>query len=269
MRARCKVVAWVFGAIIVAVALTACPAPRARAADEVLVFAAASLKTALDDVAAAWADGTRARATIAYAGSARLARQIAQGAPADLFISANIAWMDTLQNDRLIEPATRRNLLRNRIVLVAHGRSASQVTLTRGFDLTGLLNGGKLAMAMVDAVPAGIYGKAALTSLGVWKAIAPHVAQADNVRIALALVARGEAPYGIVYATDALASDNVTVVATFPPSTHPPIVYPAAVTTASRNRARARRFLDFLSSAGARSLFVRHGFEPIAAPGTN
>lgn len=269
MRVLCRPIAVAVATILIAAALTVGVARHAAAADEILVFAAASLKTALDEVATAWANKSGARANIAFAGSARLARQIRQGAPADVFISANVAWMDTLQSDRLIEPATRRDLLRNRIVLIAHGRDVSPVTFTKSFDLTRLLNGGRLAMAMVDAVPAGIYGKAALTSLGIWKAVAPHVAQVDNVRFALALVARGEAPYGIVYATDAGASDNVTVVATFPQASHPPIVYPAAATTASRHKALARSFLDYLSTAKARALFEQQGFDAIVASTTN
>ena len=238
----------------------------AAKADEIVVFAAASLKTALDDISAAWTQATGHAAAISLAGSSTLARQIGQGAPADVFISANVQWMDALERDRLIAPDSRRDLLRNSIVLVAHGKKAAPVTIGPGFDLAGLLGDGRLAMAMVASVPAGIYGKAALTSLGVWDSVAAKVAQADNVRAALTLVARGEAPYGIVYATDAAASDNVTVVGTFPSDTHPPIVYPAALVKTAADKPAARDFLSFLASDRARTLFEKQGFVVIARP---
>jgi len=239
------------------------PTPRQAAAQgAVVVFAAASLKNALDDVVAQWEAETGGAVTVAYAGSSALARQIQQGAPADVFISANVAWMDELEADGLIRPGSRRDLLRNRLVLIAHGRDAAPVEVAAGFDLPGLLGDGRLAMALVDAVPAGLYGKAALSALGVWDSVAPRVAQADNVRAALALVARGEAPYGIVYATDATADDNVTVVATFPAESHPPIVYPAALAAGS-DAGDAAALLAYLGSAPARPLFERQGFTVI------
>jgi len=253
------------------VALGAIGAPlakRANAADDVVVFAAASLKTALDDICVAWSKKTGHKVSVSFAGSSSLAKQIQQGAPADIFISANVAWMDTLQKDNLIDAASRRILLRNRLVLIAHGKSAEKIEIKNGFNLAGLLDDGKLAMAMVDSVPAGIYGKAALVSLGVWDAVAPKVAQSDNVRTALALVARGEAPFGIVYETDAVASDNVTVVATFPEQTHPPIIYPVAVVAESKKKSTAESFLDYLASNDARPIFEREGFwiiEPMVA----
>lgn len=234
-----------------------------KAGDEIVVFAAASLKNALDDISAAWSKKTGNTARLSLAGSSTLATQIQQGAPADVYISANIKWMDVLQNAKLIDPATRRDILRNRLVLIAHGKAAPAVAIASGFDLAGLLKGGKLAMAMVDSVPAGIYGKAALTSLGIWDAVSPNVAQADNVRAALALVARGEAGYGIVYATDAAASDNVTIVGTFAAETHPPIIYPAAVVAESKNKSAATGFLDFLASDTAKPLFEKQGFSVI------
>ena len=206
-------------------------APTARAED-LLVFAAASLKNALDAVAAGWAEESGNTATISYAASSALAKQIEEGAPADVFFSADLAWMDYLEERDLIDPATRTSLLGNRIVLVG-GPDAAPIDIAPGFDLAGALGGGKLAMANVDSVPAGKYGKAALESLGVWESVAGDVAQADNVRAALSLVALGEAPLGIVYATDANAEDNVTVVGTFPDDTHPPIVYPVARTASS------------------------------------
>lgn len=238
-------------------------AKRAVAADEIVVFAAASLKNALDDISADWTKASGNKVRISYGGSSNLAKQIQQGAPADVFISANVEWMDTLQKDNLVDAASRRILLRNRIVLIANGRSADKIEIKNGFDLAGLLKDGKLAMAMVDSVPAGIYGKAALTSLGVWDAVSPKVAQSDNVRAALALVARGEAPFGIVYATDAAASDNVTVVGTFPEQTHPPIIYPAAVVAESKTKPAATSFLDFLVTKDAKQIFEREGFSVI------
>ena len=242
---------------------------RALAADEVVVFAAASLKNALDDVAADWRAKTGNTAKISLAGSSTLAKQIQQGAPADVFISANEQWMNALQKDKLIFDSTRRKLLNNTIVLIAHGKSAKPVKISKGFDLVSLLGKGKLAMAMVDSVPAGIYGKAALTSLDVWKTVSPLVAQSDNVRAALALVARGEAPYGIVYATDAAASDNVTIVGTFPENSHPPIIYPAAVIASSKVKGAATSFLTYLSSDAAAKFFTKQGFSMVAPTNTN
>ncbi len=251
----------VAASLIMAMAIVACAGPfvGTAGAAEVTVFAAASLKNALDDVARAWHEASGNSAVVAYAGSSQLARQIEQGAPADLFISANPDWMDYLEEAKLIDPASRKDLLGNRLVLVAHGRDAAPVAIGPGFDLAGLLGRGRLAMAMVDAVPAGMYGKAALESLGVWTSVRDHVAQADNVRAALTLVALGEAPYGIVYATDAAAADDVTVVGTFPEASHPPIVYPVALTLAG-DTPEARQLLAFIASPAARPLFERQGF---------
>lgn len=250
--ARVRPLAIVFAAALVLAA-------RPAAADDLVVFAAASLKNAMDDVAQAWSAETGGAVAVAYAGSSALARQIQQGAPADVYLSANPDWMDALEADGLVDAETRRDLLGNRLVLVAHGDDAAPVAIAPGFDLARLLGDGRLAMALVDAVPAGIYGRAALESLGIWNEVAPKVAQGDNVRVALALVARGEAPYGIVYATDAAAEDDVTVVGTFPADSHPPIIYPAARVTDS-DHPDAAPFLDHLSSDAARALFERHGF---------
>lgn len=252
-------------AFVVALSFTALAAviPVRANAGDITVFAAASLKDALDEVVAAWQQRSDARVRVAYDGSSRLAQQIMHGAPADLYISANERWMDVLEKAGRIEPATRRNLIENRLVLIAHGKLAQPVTITQGFDLAGLLGNNRLSMAMVEAVPAGIYGRTALTSLGVWAAVAPKVVQSDNVRAALALVQRREAPYGIVYATDAVAARNVTVVGRFPPETHPRIVYPAAVVRGSANASAARGFLDFLTSAPAQGRFDHHGFKVI------
>ena len=191
-------------------------APSAWAA-EVVVFAAASLKNALDAVSADWAKASGDTATISYAASSALAKQIEQGAPADIFFSADLDWMDYLEERKLIDPATRKSLLGNAIVLVAAGKDAAPIDDRAGLrSRRRARSGGKLAMANVDSVPAGKYGKAALESLGVWDSVAASVAQADNVRAALSLVALGEAPLGIVYATDANAEPKVSVVGTLP-----------------------------------------------------
>ncbi len=230
---------------------------RPAQAETVTVFAAASLKTALDQIAADWQRQTGNRAVISYAGSSQLARQIEQGAPADLFISADEGWMDAAEKAGMIVPASRRDLLGNSLVLVAP-KGTKPVAIKKGFDLAGVLGPGRLAMALVDSVPAGIYGQAALTSLGVWAAVQPKVAQADNVRAALALVATGEAPYGIVYATDARAEPRVTVVGTFPQDSHPPIIYPAALVAGAKPAAAG--FLDDLSGPQATAAFEGQGF---------
>ncbi|WP_425089009.1 molybdate ABC transporter substrate-binding protein [Stappia sp.] len=246
-----------------ALAVTLLPAGAARAekAEAVTVFAAASLKTALDEVAALWRDETGFEVVVSYAGSSALARQIEAGAPADLFISANPGWMDRLEAAGLLSAESRRDLLTNAIVLIGHGPDVAQVTLSPDLDLAGLIGDGRLAMALVDAVPAGIYSKAALETLGLWDKVAAKVAQADNVRAALALVAIGEAPFGIVYATDALAEDRVSVAARFPADTHPPILYPAARTAESAHP-QADALLAFLRGPAAMTVFQRHGFSP-------
>lgn len=233
--------------------------PLPAAAAEVVVFAAASMKTALDPIAEAFQQATGDRVTISYAGSNALAQQILQGAPADIFISASSQWMDEVEKGGDVAESSRTDLLGNRLVLVAHDAAAPQLTPAQGFDLSGALDGGKLAMALVDSVPAGQYGKEALTTLGVWDQVEPHVAQADNVRAALALVATGEAPLGIVYATDAAAEPNVHVVGTFPEDSHGPITYPAALLKNARDEAD-RAFFEALSAPEADAVFQQHGF---------
>ncbi|MGC9449062.1 molybdate ABC transporter substrate-binding protein [Cereibacter johrii] len=233
--------------------------PRPAVAEEVVVFAAASLKTALDRIAADYEAASGNSVTISYAGSNALAKQIIEGAPADLFLSAAVNWMDEVEKAGLVAEGTRRDLLGNSLVLVAHGRGAAPVEIGPGFDLEGLLGGEKLAMALVDAVPAGQYGKASLETLGIWDAVAPSVAQADNVRATLALVASGEAPYGIVYATDAAADESVSVVGTFPADSHPPIVYPAALLTGAEDAAD-RAFFERLGAPEAAAVFEAQGF---------
>lgn len=238
-------------------------AARAQGRD-VVVFAAASLKTALDEIAAHWARATGAPPPkIAYAASNTLARQIEQGAPADLFLSADLDWMAYLAARGLIRPETRVNLLANRIVLIGPKDSKTGLALAPGAALGPALGGGKLAMGNVAAVPAGKYGKAALEKLGLWDAVKGQVAQADNVRAALLLVSRGEAPLGIVYSTDAASDPGVRVIALFPEETHPPVVYPGAVVRDSTNPAAAA-LLEALQGAAAAEIFARHGFVVLA-----
>ncbi|MBD1203996.1 MAG: molybdate ABC transporter substrate-binding protein [Rhodobacteraceae bacterium] len=228
-------------------------------AEEVVVFAAASLKTALDAVAAEFEAETGHDVTVSYAGSGQLAKQIIQGAPADIFISAAENWMDEVERAGLVVAGTRADLLGNQLVLIAHGKGAAPVEIAAGFDLAGMLGDGRLSMAMVEAVPAGQYGKAALESLGIWASVEGSVAQSENVRAALALVSTGEAPFGIVYASDAVADDNVTVVGRFPAESHAPIVYPAALLTEAADAAD-RAFLEALSGDGADAIFAAQGF---------
>lgn len=228
-------------------------------AEEVVVFAAASMKNALDTVASDFQTATGHRVTISYGGSNALAKQIIQGAPADIFVSAAVNWMDEVENAGLVAEGTRKDMFGNTLVLVAHGKDAKPFEIGTGFDLSGLLGDGKLSMAMVDAVPAGQYGKAALEALGIWDAVEPKVAQADNVRAALMLVSMGEAPYGIVYATDAAADDNVTVVATFPADSHKPIIYPGALLTTAADDAD-RAFYEALMSDMGNAKFAEQGF---------
>ncbi len=232
---------------------------------DVVIFAAASLKTALDEISAAWTRDTGKRARISYAGSNTLAKQIEAGAPADLFLSADLDWMDYVAERSLIRPETRLNLLANRLVLVAPKDSKADLALAPGLDLKAALGDGRLAMANVDAVPAGKYGRSALDRLGAWAGVKDRVAQADNVRAALLLVARGEAPLGIVYRTDAAAEPNVRIVATFAEDLHPPIVYPAAVTRDSRNP-DAQSLLTYLRGPAARQAFERQGFAVLGRP---
>lgn len=231
----------------------------APAQTPVTVFAAASLKSALDEIAQGYAGGT-ASLQVSYGGSSTLARQIAHGAPAQVFVSANSGWMDVLERDGLLVPRTRADLLRNRLVLIAGPDAGPVAAIAPGFDLAGALGSGHLAMALVDAVPAGLYGRAALQNLGVWEQVRAQVLQADNVRAALILVAMGEAPLGIVYATDAAADPRVRVIGTFPADSHPPILYPAALIAAGPGQRAAQAVLDHLRGPEASAVFERHGF---------
>jgi len=246
-------------AALAALALALGTAPLPAAAGEVTVFAAASLTNALDRIGAAFAADTGHRAVMAFGASSALARQIQEGAPADVFISASVEWMDAIAASGDLREETRRDLLGNTLVLIAHGRDVPEVTIDGTLDLVGLLAGGRLSMAVVDAVPAGVYGKAALTALGLWERVAPFVVESDNVRAALAFVALGEAPLGIVYATDAAVADEVSVIGTFPAGSHPPIVYPAGLTTGGESPAAAA-FLDYLGSEAAGAIWREFGF---------
>ncbi|HEV2550525.1 MAG TPA: molybdate ABC transporter substrate-binding protein [Stellaceae bacterium] len=236
-------------------AVAAAPA----AAGDVVVLAAASLKNAIDAAAADFRRDDAAEVRVSYGASSALAKQLENGAPADLFISADRDWMDWAEARGLIKSETRKDLLGNRLVLVAPAAQAIDITIKPGFPLASLLGDGRLAVADPDAVPAGKYAKATLETLGVWPSVKDRLASAENVRAALFFVARAEAPLGIVYATDATAEAQVKIVGVFPDDTHPPIVYPIALTAVSANP-EARRFLDFLASSAAKPIFEAQGF---------
>ncbi len=242
----------VFGAM-----LAALPAAGARA-DELLVFAAASTRDAMDEIGRLYADAG-GRVVFSFSNSGDLARQIERGAPAAVFLSADAQWMDYLAERGLVLSDSRRDLFSNRLVLIAPSGSAMALELAPGAGLAAALGDGKLAMADPDTAPAGRYGKAALTSLGIWDSIERAVVRVKDARAALALVERAEAAAGIVYATDARASHGVRVVAEFPPASHPAIVYPAAI-VAGQDGTAARAFAAFLAGPAARDALRRHGF---------
>lgn len=227
----------------------------------ITVFAAASLKESLDEAAAAWTKRSGQRVSISYAGSSALANQIEQGAPADVFISADGEWMDYLQQRKLIDVDTRTNLVGNRLVMIAPADSALRTLALKPAAVRQALGNGRLAMAEATSVPAGRYGRQALTTLGLWDAVSGRLAQADNVRAAMAFVSRGEAPLGMVYATDAQAEPRVRVVAAIPGRTHDVIVYPMA-RVAKTSPAATRGFLTFLRGDEAKAIFKRAGFLP-------
>ena len=235
--------------------------PAVMAAD-VTVFAAASLKEAMDEQAKTFEATTGNKVIVSYGASNSLAKQIEAGAPADIFISADLEWMDYLDQRRLLAPNTRFDLLRNTLVLIAPSSSTSTLKMGPNFALAAALGTEKLAMANPDSVPAGKYGKSALEKLGVWTSVEKQVARAENVRAALALVSRGEAPFGIVYRTDALADKGVRIVDTFPADSHPPIIYPAALLATSKSTA-AKPLLDYLRPAPARLVWEKYGFGPV------
>jgi molybdate transport system substrate-binding protein len=229
------------------------------------VFAAASMKNALDTIDAAYTAKTGVHVVASYAASSTLAKQIEQGAPADIFLSADTDWMDYAIARKDINEATRVNLLGNSIVLIAPNDSKiGSVTIGQGFDLAKLAGSGKIATGDVQAVPVGKYAKAALEKLGAWQAAEPKFAMAENVRAALTLVARGEAVLGIVYSTDARVEPGVKIVGTFPADSHPPIIYPVAATTTAKPEAAG--YLDFLRSAAAKATFEKYGFSFLIRP---
>lgn len=240
----------------------------AFAKDGLTIFAAASLKNALDNINTACEADVGEKATISYAASSALAKQIEQGAPADIFISADLDWMAYLSEKNLTKKDSETRLLGNRIVLVAPADSTATTEIKDGFDLAGLVGDGKLAMANTDSVPAGKYGKAALEKLGAWTAVEGKVAQSENVRAALALVATGEAPFGIVYQTDAAAEPKVKIVAQFPEDSHAPIIYPAAELSGSKDE-DADAFLKCMKSSKAKELFEAQGFTVLVPPASN
>jgi molybdate transport system substrate-binding protein len=240
--------------------------PPASAEDKTLtVFAAASMKNALDDIDAAFTAKTGVKVNASYAASSTLAKQIEQGAPADIFVSADTDWMDYAIGKKNINESTRVNLLGNSIVLIAPKDSKiDTVTIGPGFDLAKLAGDGKIATGDVKSVPVGKYAKAALEKLGAWSAAEPKFAMAESVRAALTLVARGEAAIGIVYATDAKVEPGVKVIGTFPADSHPPIIYPVAATSSAKSEANA--YLDYLRSSAAKAVLENYGFTYLIRP---
>ena len=226
---------------------------------ELLVFAAASLTNVLDEIGTTYAQQTGQPVKFSYAASSALARQLEAGARADVFFSADLEWMDYVQARTLIDRSTRRNVLGNRLVLVAPADSRVELKIAPGFALAPTLGKGRLATGDPDTVPVGKYARSALTSLGVWNDVADKLVRADNVRSALAFIARGETPLGVVYETDANVEKRVRIVDFFPADSHPPIVYPVAVT--AQARPAARQFVEFLQSAAAREAFKKYGFQ--------
>ena len=237
-------------------------APTVAFAADITVFAAASLSDALSEINDAWTKDAHHSAAISFAASSALARQIEAGSPADMFISADTDWMDYLDRRNLIQRKTRKDLLGNHLVLVEPASSQVRIAIVPRFDLIGALAGGRLAVADPDSVPAGKYAKAALTALGVWDSVANHLASAENVRIALKYVARGDAPLGIVYTTDAMSEPQVRIAGTFPDTSHSPIVYPVALTTNATPL--ANEFLSYLRGARASAIFQKDGFIVLA-----
>jgi molybdate transport system substrate-binding protein len=259
---RRNAIAFLLGGLVMmhtAVAEDAPPRKQENGQKGLVIFAAASMKSALDEIAVAWTVKTGRPPAISYASSGVLAKQIEQGAPADVFLSADTQWVDYLDKAHLLRAGTRLNLLGNQLVLIAPADSTESLKIKMHFDLAGAIGDSKVAVCTITSCPGGIYAKEALQALGVWDSVEPKLAQADNIRSALALVARGEAKFGIVYATDAKAEPKVKVVDTFPPSTHAPIIYPVAVVADSKNP-DAESFVAFLRSQVAAKVLVDQGF---------
>jgi len=249
------------GALAILILLFAIVAPGSaedRPQPELTVFAAASMSDVLTDIGNAFEAKTGVHVRFSFAASSALARQVESGAPADVFVSADVDWMDYLEQRSLIDKATRRNVAGNRLVLIAPQDSRVDLKIAPGFDLLRALGDGRLATGDPASVPAGRYAREALTSLGVWQQVESRLVPAENVRVALAYVSRGEVPLGIVYETDALVDPRVKVIDVFPENTHPPIVYPAAAT--ARAQPEAASFVEFLGDAAARALFSKYGF---------
>ena len=249
------------GALVATGLLLAGTGAQAAEGGKVTVFAAASLKNVMDEAAAAYQAESGTVTTASYAASSALAKQIEQGAPADLFFSADLDWMKYLTERHLIAEGTETSLLVNELVLIVPADAGkAPATIDEKFDLKGLIGDGRLAVGQVDSVPAGRYTKAALTHLGMWDMAQPKLAQVDNVRAALALVARGEAPAGIVYATDAKVEPKVAVLGTFPETSHPPIIYPVALTVDGAKNEAAKGLLGWLKGPKAKAIFEKAGF---------
>lgn len=254
---------WVVWAMSAMLSLGAVGVQAADASRGVLVFAAASLANVLGDLDEAFTARTGIHVTSSLAASSTLAKQIEAGAPADVYFSADLQWMTYLEQRGLLRPGSRHDVVGNSLVLIAPAASSLRVSIAPGLDLARLLRGGHLAIADPDSVPAGIYAREALQKLGVWNSVAPRLVRAENVRAALAYVARGDAPLGIVYRTDALVEKGVRVVGVFPAESHSPIVYPVALTRHAGGA--AARYLAFIASSAARPVFRRWGFEPLVA----
>jgi molybdate transport system substrate-binding protein len=250
-----------------AAAIVIAGAPPSGAAQEktITVFAAASMKNALDDVDSIFTKQSGIKVVASYAASSALMKQIEQGAPADVFLSADVDWMDYGAKRNLIKNDTRLSLLGNRLVLIAPKDSKlDNIKIALGFDLAALAGGGRIATGDVRAVPAGLYAKAALEKLGVWASVESKLAMAENARAALVLVARGEAPLGIVYETDAKIDPGVKIIGIFPEDSHPPIIYPVALTKDAKPD--AAQYLTFLRTPDAKAIFERYGFRVLATP---
>jgi molybdate transport system substrate-binding protein len=256
---------FILAAFAASAAIQAASHPALAQQKYIIVFAAASMKNALDDVDAAFAKSTGIRVTASYAASSALVKQIEQGAPADVFVSADLQWMDYGSQKKVIKDDTRVNLLGNRLVLIAPKDSTiDRVAIGPNFDLAGLAGDGRIATGDVRAVPVGLYAKAALEQLGIWPSVEQKIAMVDNVRAALVLVSRGEAPLGIVYATDAKVEPGVKTIGVFPDDSHPPIIYPVAATMTAKPE--AAQYLRFLRSQAAKSIFESFGFSFLIKP---
>jgi molybdate transport system substrate-binding protein len=254
---------WIVAAMSAVLSLGAAAARSAQTPRGVLVFAAASLANVLGDLDKAFTAHTGIRVRTSLAASSTLAKQIEAGAPADVYFSADLQWMDYLEQRGLLKPGSRHDVAGNSLVLIAPEGSRLRVRIVPGFDLAALLAGGRLAVADPDSVPAGIYAREALQKLRVWQSVASDLVRAENVRAALAYVARADAPLGIVYRTDALVEPRVRIVGVFPAASHAPIIYPVALTRGAD--AAAARYLAYVSGASARPIFRQWGFEPLPA----